>query len=144
MEWLFWILVFGCILAFIVYQCIMAQISWEKRKMLGFPDKTPLPDDCIEAWHQMLSAVYDRLQDTDWHWFDDTKKGMDSSYFTLRNSHDGPDIIRAIHMGGGRITIEWKHDKDIENPKNTPEVLKKYHTDLRKAADARYERKYRR
>ena len=75
--------------------------------------------------------------------FSDCKSGMEGNSFTLMNSHDIPDLIRYIHLCGCRITIEEVADHDVENPKNTPEELKKFHTDLKKAREDRIERKYR-
>ena len=144
MEWLFWILFFACILAFIVYQCITAHIEWEKRKMLGFMKETPLLDDCIEANRQMWSFLNDRYWGIGHNAFSDVKTGMDGNFFTLIESHDIPDLIRYVHLFGCHIKIEAVADHDIEDPKNTREVLEEFHTDLRKARDARYERKYRR
>lgn len=143
MDYLFLILFLACILAFIVYQCIAAHIEWEKKKMLGFMKEAPLIDDCIEARRQLMVFLHDR------YWkinsvFSDCHSGMEGNSFTLMDSHDIPDLIRYIHLCGCRITIEEVADHDVEDPKNTPEVLTKFHTDLKKAREERIERKYRR
>ena len=122
----------------------MAQIEWEKKKMLGFMKETPCLDDCIEANRQMLIFLNERYWDIGHKAFDDIHSGMDRGSIFLLESHDIPDLIRYVHLCGCHIKIEAVADHDIENPKNTREVLEEFHTDLRKAADARYERKYRR
>ena len=142
MDYLIAILIFGAIIAVFVYMCINAHIEWERKKMLGFMKEAPLIDDCIEARRQLMVFLNDRY----WNFnsaFSDCHSGMDGNFFTLMDSHDIPDLIRYIHLCGCRITIEEVADHDVEDPKNTPEVLKKFHTDLKKARDERIERKYR-
>ena len=143
MDYLIMILIFGAIIAVFVYMCINAHIQCEKKKMLGFMKEAPLIDDCIEARRQLMVFLHDR------YWkinsaFSDCHSGMNGNSFTLMDSHDIPDLIRYIHLCGCRITIEEVADHDVEDPKNTREVLKKFHTDLKKARAERIERKYRR
>lgn len=143
MDYFIAILIFGSIIAFLVYMSINAHIEWERKKMLGFMKEAPLIDDCIEARRQLMVFLNDRY----WKFnsaFSDCHSGMDGNYFTLMDSHDIPDLIRYVHLCGCRITIEEVADHDVEDPKNTPEVLKKFHTDLRKARAERIDRKYRR
>ncbi len=143
MDYFIAILIFGAIIAFLVYMSINAHIEWERKKMLGFMKEAPLIDDCIEARRQLMVFLNDRY----WKFnsaFSDCHSGMDGNYFTLMDSHDIPDLIRYVHLCGCRITIEEVADHDVEDPKNTPEVLKKFHTDLRKARAERIDRKYRR
>lgn len=144
MDYVCIILIFGCVLAFLVYMCITAHIEWEKRKMLGFMKETPLLDDCIEANRQMWVFLHERYWGIGHKAFDDVDTGMNGNGISLVHSHDIPDLIRYVHLCGCHIKIEAVADHDIEDPKNTREVLKEFHTDLRKARDARYERKYRR
>lgn len=143
MDYFIAILIFGSIIAFLVYMSINAHIEWERKKMLGFMKEAPLIDDCIEARRQLMVFLNDRY----WKFnsaFSDCHSGMDGNYFTLMDSHDIPDLIRYVHLCGCRITIEEVADHDVEDPKNTPEVLEKFHTDLRKARAERIDRKYRR
>lgn len=143
MDYLIMILIFGAIIAVFVYMCINAHIQWEKKKMLGFMKEAPLIDDCIEARRQLMVFLHDRYWNIN-SAFSDCHSGMNGNSFTLMDSHDIPDLIRYIHLCGCRITIEEVADHDVEDPKNTPEVLKKFHTDLKKAREERIERKYRR
>lgn len=143
MDYVLGFLFFGSIIAAFSYLCVTAHISWEKKKMLGFMKETPELDDCIEASRQMLVFLNERYWGIGHNACDDVHAGMNGSYFRLLESHDIPDLIRYVHLCGCHIKIEAVADHDIENPKNTREVLKEYHTDLWKARDGRLERKYR-
>jgi hypothetical protein len=143
MDYVIMFLIFGSVISFFVYMSITSRIEWEKRKMLGFMKEVPLSDDCIEARRQLMVFLNDRYWNIN-SAFSDSKSGMDGNFFTLMDSHDIPDLIRYVHLCGCRITIEEVADHDVEDPKNTPEVLKKFHTDLRKARAERIDRKYRR
>lgn len=142
MDYVIMFLIFGSVISFFVYMSITSRIEWEKRKMLGFMKEVPLSDDCIEARRQLMVFLNDRYWNIN-SAFSDSKSGMDGNFFTLMDSHDIPDLIRFVHLCGCRITIEEVADHDVENPKNTPEELKKFHTDLKKAREERIERKYR-
>jgi hypothetical protein len=135
-------LIFGSVISFFVYMSITARIDWEKRKLLGFMKEVPLSDDCIEARRQLMVFLNDRYWNIN-SAFSDSKSGMDGNFFTLMDSHDIPDLIRFVHLCGCCITIEEVADHDVEDPKNAPEELKKFHTDLKKARDERIDRKYR-
>lgn len=142
MDYVIMFLIFGSVISFFVYMSITSRIEWEKRKMLGFMKEVPLSDDCIEARRQLMVFLHDRYWNIN-SAFSDCKSGMEGNSFTLMKSHDIPDLIRYIHLCGCRITIEEVADHDVENPKNTPEELKKFHTDLKKAREERIDRKYR-
>lgn len=142
MDYVIMFLIFGSVISFFVYMSITARIDWEKRKLLGFMKEVPLSDDCIEARRQLMVFLNDRYWNIN-SAFSDSKSGMDGNFFTLMDSHDIPDLIRFIHLCGCRITIEEVADHDVEAPKNTPEELKKFHTDLKKAREERIDRKYR-
>jgi hypothetical protein len=142
MDYVIMFLIFGSVISFFVYMSITARIDWEKRKLLGFMKEVPLSDDCIEARRQLMVFLNDRYWNIN-SAFSDSKSGMDGNFFTLMDSHDIPDLIRFVHLCGCRITIEEVADHDVEDPKNTPEELKKFHTDLKKARDERIDRKYR-
>ena len=142
MDYVIMFLIFGSVISFFVYMSITSRIEWEKRKMLGFMKEVPLSDDCIEARRQLMVFLHDRYWNINSAFYD-CKSGMEVNSLTLMNSHDIPDLIRYIHLCGCRITIEEVADHDVENPKNTPEELKKFHTDLKKAREERIERKYR-
>lgn len=143
MDFVVFILIFGAIIAACVYLSITAYIEWEKKKMLGFMKEAPLSDDCIEANRQLWVFLNERYYDIGHGAFSDVRTGMNGNFLTLIESHDIPDLIRYVHLCGCRIKIEQVEDHDIEDPKNTREVMKEFHTDLRKARNSRIERKYR-
>lgn len=131
---------FFAIMVFIVYD---RHLQWKQKEMLGFMREVPDYADCLEANRQLMVFLHDRYWNINMP--DSCRKaGMDGNYLTLTDSHDVVDFIRYIHLCGCRITIEEVADHDVEDPKTTPEVLKKFHTDLDKARDERIARKYRR
>lgn len=131
MDYFIGILIFGAIIAACVAVVYTKHVEWQRRKAIGFPDKAPRMDDCIEASRQMLIFLDDRLYDTGAGAFADCKCGMEGSYLSLLRSHDIPDLIRYAHLAGCHITIEKVANHDIENPKNTKEKLEEFHTDLK-------------
>ena len=142
MDYLFWIVFFGSILAFIVYQCIMAQNDWERRKMLGFDKELPSMDDSIESAQQALHFICDRLDGRPDRW-DECKKTGGPGFFTMLDSEDIACFFRYAHFAGCEVVIRQREKKDIEDPKNTPENFKQWRSDMRRARDARLDRKYR-
>lgn len=132
--------VFTSMMVFFIYD---RYLQWKQKQQLGFMTEMPDYSDCLEASRQLMSFLHDR------YWginvADSCKKaGMDGDYMSLAKSHDVVDLIRYVHLCGCRITIEEVADHDVEDPCTTPEVLKKYHTDLDKSREERMERKYRR
>lgn len=130
-------------LAMMVWLIYDRHLQWEQKKKLGFLREVPDYADCLEANRQLMVFLHDR------YWNINTvdscgKAGMDGNFLSLIDSHDVVDFIRYIHLCGCRITIEEVADHDVEDPKTTPEVLKKFHTDLDRARDERINRKYRR
>lgn len=130
-------------LAMMVWLIYDRHLQWEQKKKLGFLREVPDYADCLEANRQLMVFLHDR------YWNINTvdscgKAGMDGNFLSLIDSHDVVDFIRYIHLCGCRITIEEVADHDVEDPKTTPEVLKKFHTDLDRAHDERINRKYRR
>ena len=142
MDYVVAILIFGSVIACIVYLCITAQNDWERRKMLGFPKEAPVLDDSFEAARQALSFINDRLDGRPDKW-DSCKKTGSSGYFTMLESTDIAEFFRYAHFAGCEVVIRQKDDKDIEDPKNTPEKFDEWCSDMYQARRARYERKNR-
>ena len=143
MDYLICFLFGAGFLAMMVWLIYDRHLQWEQKQQLGFMREVPDYADCLEANRQLMVFLHDR------YWNINTadscrKAGMDGNFLSLTDSHDVVDFIRYIHLCGCRITIEEVADHDVEDPKTTPEVLKKFHTDLDRARDERINRKYRR
>lgn len=143
MDYVIMFLIFTTITSVMVWIIYDRYLQWKQKQQLGFMREMPDYADCLEANRQLMVFLHDR------YWNINTadsciKAGMDGNYFTLTDSHDIVDLIRYIHLCGCRITIEEVADHDVEDPKTTPEVLKKFYSDLDRARDERINRKYRR
>lgn len=114
----------------------------KKMDYLNMPKKSPVTDDCIWQARKMVSFINDRLKDVNEDPFAACKTGMNEGCFKLMDSHDVVDLVRYAHLAGCKICIEQVADHDIENPRNTEAVLKKYHTDLRRSRSERLEKKF--
>ena len=141
MEILFWIAVFGCILAFIIYQGKEAEREWERRKMLGFPKEAPRLDDSIEAARQALHFINDRLDGRPDKW-ESCKKTGASGYFTMLDSVDIAEFFRYAHFAGCEVVIRQVSKEDIEDPKNTRKAFEEWVSDMHRAAVLRWEREH--
>lgn len=137
MDYVIGILIFGAIIAGCVAVIYTKHVEWEARKAVGFPDSMPVTDDCIEAVRLMMIFLGERLRETGAGPFADCKVGMEESSISLLKSHDIADLVRYAHLAGCHIKIEKVADHDIENPENTPEKLKEFHTDLKIARHIR-------
>lgn len=143
MDYVIAILFSAGFLAMMVWLIYDRHLQWVQKRELGFMREVPDYADCLEANRQLMVFLHDRYWNI--NKVDSCgKAGMDGNYLTLIDSHDVVDFIRYIHLCGCRITIEEVADHDVEDPKTTPEVLKKFHTDLDRARDERINRKYRR
>lgn len=146
MDYFIAILVFGAI---IVAMVGVIYVTWEDRKRrdeMGFPKEQPDTQDCIEAANLMTGFVWARLKQTGVKWNDPYQKwGMDECfYLSYDSSGELADFVRLCHAAGCRVTIEQVSDEDIEDPKNTKEAMKKFHSDLKIAHHERIEKEYRR
>lgn len=142
MDYVLAFLIFGSILATMVFFIYDRHLQWEQKKKLGFMKRMPEIDDCIEARRQLIMFLNERYRNIGRGAFDDCRIGMDTNNLSLYNSHDVVDLIRYVHFCGCHIVIEPVSDKDVESPRVTREVLEKFHTDLDIARDERIRRKY--
>lgn len=145
MDYVISFVIFGAI---IVAMVGVIYVTWEDRKHrdeMGFPKERPDTLDCIEAANLMCKFVWGRLSQTGVKWNDPYRMyGMGECFYLMYDKNgELADFVRLCHMAGCRITIEQVSDEDIEDPKNTKETMKKFHSDLKIAHHERIERKYR-
>lgn len=145
MDYFIAILVCGAIIAAFVGVIYVTYEDRKRREEMGFPKEQPDTQDCIEAANLMTRFIWSRLEGTGVKWNDPYKKyGMGNGfYLSSDGSGELADFVRLCHMAGCRVTIEQVSDEDIEDPKNTKEAMKKFHSDLKIAHHERIERYYR-
>lgn len=145
MDYFITILIFGAIIVGSVGVIYVVHDDRQRRAEMGFPKEQPDTQDCIEAANLMTRFVWSRLSQTGVKWDDPyTKYGMGNGfYLSSDGSGELADFVRLCHMAGCRVTIEQVSDEDIEDPKNTKEVMKKFHSDLKIARHERIEKYYR-
>lgn len=145
MDYFITILIFGGIIFASVAVICTVNEDRKRRQEMGFPKEQPDTQDCIEAANLMTQFVWSRLSQTGVNWNDPYRKyGMDECfYLSSDGSGELADFVRLCHMAGCRVTIEQVSDEDIEDPKNTKEVMKKFHSDLKIARHERIEKYYR-
>ena len=145
MDYFITILILGGIIFASVAVICTVNEDRKRRKEMGFPKEQPDTQDCIEAANLMTQFVWSRLSQTGVKWNDPYRKyGMDECfYLSSDGSGELADFVRLCHMAGCRVTIEQVSDEDIEDSKNTKEVMKKFHSDLKIARHERIEKYYR-
>lgn len=113
------------------------------RDYLNIPKQSPVSDDCIWQARKMVGFISDRLEETKPVFvLPENEAGMNSGRISLYESQDIVDLVRFAHLAGCRIVIEQIENHDIENPKNTKDVLNRYHTCLNRSRSERLEEKY--
>ena len=113
-----------------------------RRLQLKVPYRMPYHENCREAFKQTLSFVNDRVWEIHNKAFIANEVGMDKSFISLYDSQEIPYLYSIAHMSGYRVVLYKEDDKDVENPDNTPEKMKKYHKDIKIALHKRIEKKY--
>lgn len=113
-----------------------------RRKELNAPCKAPSREECVEASKLTISFINDRLWEMKYDAFVECKVGMNEGFFGLYDSHILPNLFHNAHMAGYRVVLVKEGDSDIENPKNTKDVLKKYHKNWKLVRHMGIEKKY--
>lgn len=142
-DFILFLSIVDCILIVIFVLRDRAKQS-DRRFELKVPSQMPLHENCREAFQQTISFVNDRVWDIHNKASVEYEVGMDKSFLFLYDSNEIPDLYSIAHMSGYRVVLYKEDDKDIENPDNTPEKMKKYHKDLKIARYHRNEMKHRR
>ena len=145
MDYFITILIFGGIIFAMAGVIYVTYEDRKRREEMGFPKEQPDKQDCIEAANLMTQFVWSRLSQTGVKWDDPyTKYGMGNGFYLMSDSSgELADFVRLCHLAGCRVTIEQVSEEDIEDPKNTKEAMKKFHSDLKIARHERIERYYR-
>lgn len=143
MDYIIGFLILAVFLAIVVFLVLDKYQSIRKRSHLGLPRKAPVTDDCIWQARKMASFIHDRLKDTGADPLAEWNSGQKDTFQEFCKGRGNiVDLVRYAHLAGCHITIEQVADRDIENPRNTPEALKKYHTDLKRSRAERMSEKY--
>lgn len=142
-TWHFWALV-GCAISALLYGLSRMYFGGKTLKRMGATGENIKQEDCEEA----TSMIVDYLNHSLWdqgraRGFAETSAGCDS-LTVLRKSREIAEVIKEVHLYGGRLVLRKVDDRDIEDARNTPLEVKKYLTGLDIARAKRVERKYRR